>query len=237
MHHPVECEKKRLRSALAVQEPMVRHGALAEILRRTPWYREAGTVFVSPAKLLGQIRINVLADAKNLLVPAPGLKEGFLLLTAGRVPRGRLPFAATPAGMAAFGERLDIEIPEGCKADLLIGEVLAVDRQGCHLGDGQGFFDLSAAILAAAVGLAPDWKALAVPAGGRVCDQDLPQDPWDVPVHGAIVADGMERFAPMTVRPAIHWQYLSRKRIRKLSPLWKLFRRMEEIGKERMVNG
>ncbi|MEW6426776.1 MAG: 5-formyltetrahydrofolate cyclo-ligase [Thermodesulfobacteriota bacterium] len=202
-------------------------GALAEILRGTPIYRGARTVFVSPSPLLGQVRINVLADGKNLLMPSPGLKEGFLLLAGSRVPRGRLAYAATPAGMAELGQRLDIEFPERFLVDLLVHEVLAVDRQGCHLGDGQGFFDLSLAILAAAGGLAAGWQAVAVAPGNGLNEQDLPREPWDMPAHAAL-AGGMHYFGQAVYEPLILWPQLTRKRIRKISPLWKLFRRMEE---------
>ena len=221
-------EKTFLRKELFGRGSIQGRGRLAETLRGTSLYKGARTIYVSPAVLLGQVRINVLADGKNLLVPAPGLKDGYYLLRGSRVPAGKLAFAATPAGMAEFGQRLDVDFREGFSADLLVNEVLAVDQRGNHLGDGHGFFDLVIAILAAAGGLSADWKAVAVPLAGMIQIEDLPVDPWDVPVHAALASDRLHFFEPRPASPTIMWEALSRKKIRKISPLWKLFRRMEE---------
>ncbi|MFA6499857.1 MAG: hypothetical protein WCV64_11075, partial [Desulfurivibrionaceae bacterium] len=55
-------------------------GKSAELVRRLERYRDAKRIFVGPTVRLQQLRINALTDGKELLVPGPGLKEGFYLL-------------------------------------------------------------------------------------------------------------------------------------------------------------
>ena len=55
-------------------------GKAAETLRKLQPYRDASTVFASPATSLLQARINCLLDGKNLVIPGPSLRNGFYLL-------------------------------------------------------------------------------------------------------------------------------------------------------------
>ena len=57
-------------------------GKAAEKLRGLQVYRDAGTVFATPDESLHQARINCLVDGKNLVMPAPSIREGFFILSA-----------------------------------------------------------------------------------------------------------------------------------------------------------
>ncbi|MBU3937029.1 MAG: hypothetical protein KKD53_05830, partial [Proteobacteria bacterium] len=74
-------------------------GKSAEIVRRLEKYRDAKRIFVGPTARLQQIRINALTDGKELLVPAPGLKEGFYLLAPYEIPFKHLAFAVGYNGL------------------------------------------------------------------------------------------------------------------------------------------
>ncbi len=76
---------------------------MAERLRGLDTYRAATTVFAEPVPLLHQARINLLLDGKRLVMPSPGLKQGFFLLEPFLVPFPRLPWAVSMTGAAACG--------------------------------------------------------------------------------------------------------------------------------------
>ena len=196
---------------------------MAELLRRDRVYRRAETIFVTPAHCLQQVRINSLVDNKRLLMPTPGLKNGFVLLKPGTIPFPKLGFAVTPKGMAQFGEYLGLEKLDGLNIGLLLTDAVAVDQNGNRLGHGKGFFDLAGAILAEAGGLARDGTFLAMATTGTT---SLPIDPWDIPLTGILDIGGIHRF-PQQKKPGpqIFWDRLSMARIRKITPLRQLHQR------------
>ncbi|MDA8160207.1 MAG: hypothetical protein M0T76_05745 [Desulfobacteraceae bacterium] len=203
-------------------------GRRAEALRRLAVYRQSRRLFVSPAAELTQIRINALLDGKELIMPGPGLKEGFYLVRPFSVPFPRLKLAVSLKGVALCGRLLRHEELPGLGIDLLLTEALAVDEQGGRLGDGSGFFDLAAAILNQSGALSPEAQVWA--AGTRHRPPALPRDPWDVPMHGLIEAEEVLVFPTAGVMPGIYWQYLPAARIRRLTPLWREWRRLQTEG-------
>ena len=135
-------------------------GKAAEKLRCLETYRAAATVFSTPSEALHQARINCLVDGKNLVMPAPSIREGFYLLPARTIPFKDLPFAVTYKGLAKNGLLLkDKDIP-GLSVNMLLTDSLAVDHEGGRIGDGQGFFDLCCALLTELNALQQDWLAL-----------------------------------------------------------------------------
>ncbi len=220
--------KSRFRSQFDRPDPargMSVGGKLAEELRRLPVYRQASQLFVDPSPLLKQARINALVDGKVLVMPGPGLKDGFYRLAPYAVPFGKLARAVSGRDLPDFGrkmaasqELLDVEI------DLLVGEALCVDRLGHSLGEGRGFFDLATALLSELGGLAKDFKAIAAVFEQARLVESLPADSWDVICDliltpAAVVATGEVR----SQRPRIFWEALDLNRIRRLTPLWKLY--------------
>ncbi len=202
-------------------------GKMAQRLRTADCYRQCRTVFVTPSPLLRQVRINVLADGKNLLMPTPSLRRGFYLYPAGSVPHRNLSHAVTPRGAVRCARISQPEELHRLPVDLLVCEALAVDRSGNRLGEGDGFFDLACALLAEWKGLAADARVVALVGEGKIASLPLPVEPFDVPVNIAILAAEtlvLERQPP---RPRIYWQYLARRQIRRIDPLWKLWRRQE----------
>lgn len=89
------------------------------------------------------------------------------------------------------------------------------------LGDGKGFFDLAAAILAAAGALA---SGVAVVGAGPAVDRDLPADPWDVRADYRLDAAGVTSCRADSAAAAwpIFWEQLPPVRIRRITPLWQL---------------
>lgn len=203
-------------------------GAIAEALRRLAPYRQCRRIFVAPAPALAQIRINALLDGKELIMPGPGLKEGFYRLRPFVVPFTKLAMAVSHKGLPLLGQLIHHQELPGLAIEVLITDALAVDTRGQCLGDGSGFFDLACAILRQTGALAerPAIWAAAVPHRPEL----LPTDPWDVRVQGLIEAHGLFAFPPGHEIPAIDWPSLPQQRIKKVTPLWKEWERQARTG-------
>ncbi len=234
--------KAELRAALPPSLPADPGcGRLAEQVRRAAWYRAARVVFATPSPLLRQVRINVLADGKALLMPSASLRCGFLLFPPRSVPFARLAHAVTPKGARRFARHLGEE--ELCRwpVDLALTDALRVDRAGVRLGTGDGFFDLAVALLAAWKGLAPSALAVAcLWSAAALSSSPLPSEPFDVPVQVAVCATGelLLPLAPSSLpAPAILWQCLERRQVRRIDPLWKLWQRLQPGRGRRPVAG
>ncbi|HIJ77784.1 MAG: 5-formyltetrahydrofolate cyclo-ligase [Desulfobulbaceae bacterium] len=218
-------EKQELRDEIdhkKIEFPFPAGGKLAEQIRRLAGYKEARCLFVSPAALLDQVRINALNDGKILIMPAPGLKEGFYRIKPYSIAFKDLKFAVTYKGLAQFGEHLLFEEMAGLAIDLFFTEILYVDPFGVFLGNGQGFFDLSVALLSELGGVADNARAYAVGVGEQLLVERLKHDCWDVPVNGLVSADGVTEFGQGRLAAAVYWPVLTERSIKKIAPLWRL---------------
>ncbi|MDD5759076.1 MAG: 5-formyltetrahydrofolate cyclo-ligase [Desulfobulbaceae bacterium] len=211
--------KEEWRQKYQEMPPLANPGKIAEAVRRLDAYRQCRQIFVSPAADLAQIRINALLDGKELIMPGPGLKEGFYLFHPYVIPFAKLAFAVSLKGLPIHGTLLRHPELSKLSISLLITEALAVDRSGHRLGDGSGFFDLACAILKQCGALTKATTILAV--GTTPETAELPIDPWDVTVHGLIGAQGEFLFSSGGDLPKIDWQQLPKQRIKKVTPLWK----------------
>ncbi|MEW6220761.1 MAG: 5-formyltetrahydrofolate cyclo-ligase [Thermodesulfobacteriota bacterium] len=198
-------------------------GRLAQGLRRLPWYREAQRLLVCPVPGLAQIRINALVDGKELLVAGAGLKEGFYRLRRQGIPFPELAAAVSAAGLARYGQRLDVRDLPGQAVDLLVTDALAVGPDGSRLGDGQGHFDLAYAILRQAGAVDASTPVVAVGSPDQLVAEALPQDPWDVAVDGWLSPPGLVALSHGRPQPAgVLWDFLPARAIRRKRPLWQL---------------
>jgi len=209
-------------------------GKMAERLRGLSFYGNADTVFVSGDHSLRQVRINCLLDGKKLIMPAAGLKEGFFLIKPHTVPFKNIPQAVTFRGLPRFGNRLTDKDLSRLTINIILTDALAIDPSGARLGDGNGFFDLSYALLGIS-GALPECPAVfAVVDSEDVVADQLPVDPWDVNMTGAVTPDHV-RFFPKRrqQRPQIFWHELLLKRIRKVRPLWDLYQKKVAVSDEK----
>ncbi len=177
---PCEYDKSSLRRLLPSRPPVfARVGRAAERLRRLAAYRKARVVLVMPDEVLLQVRINLLGDGKTLVAATPGLKQGLVRIVPAQVPVARR--RRELAGGALFKAGTHLRFPRARlgRVDLVVGAVLAVDRQGHTLGDGRGLLDLTCAILGHLGCLTPQ-TPLAVLVHGEQLRDRLPSDSWDV---------------------------------------------------------
>ncbi len=197
-------------------------GKLAENLRRSESYRQCRQIFIDPSLLLRQARVNALLDGKELIMPGAGLKEGFYLLKPLQIPFKNLVMGVTYGGLDRYGRRLTAADISSLHVSLLLGESFAVDRQGCRLGDGQGFFDLAVALLGELGGLAPGCQVVAAIDDPAKVVENIPQEPWDIKCAKILAPDGIEELFDSASVPGIFWDDIQPERIKRISPLRRL---------------
>ncbi len=199
-------------------------GKTAETLRKQPEYRQSKTLFVSPSPQLHQIRINALLDGKILVMPGPAIKKGFYRFAPYKISFKDLAHATSLKGIELFGKLLDSKSMQELHVDLALTDCLAVDSSGGRLGQGAGFFDLSMGLLTERGGVDGQTIFGAVGVQEQRVDEDLPQESWDVKMNFFLHEEGA---TPMFVggqSPSISWDDLEKKRVRKIEPLWQLYK-------------
>ncbi len=221
-------EKAKLRALFAASHQKtifsLPQGKIAEQLRRADIYREAKQLFVSPHQVLDQIRINALLDGKELIMPGPGLQEGFYRVRPYRIPFRDIPYGVSFKGLSKYAQNLATNELSDLHIQLMVTDALAIDSFGRRLGDGHGFFDLSCSLLSQCGALAQEVTILAAVAEEQIQTESLPLDPWDVMIDGILLANGIRFFAKRSSSgQGILWDFLDMKRIRKIKPLWELY--------------
>lgn len=198
-------------------------GKMAELLRRVKAYKQAKQIFMSPAPILRQMRINALLDGKELIMPAPALIDGFYLCKPYTIPHKDLAYAVCFKGLPKFGKKLNMNEISGLDIDMLVTDSVAVDQRGGRLGDGHGFFDLAMAILNNLQALSGQISVWAVVGNDQFVEVNLPLEPWDVRVDGVIMPSGQKELNNSQKNlPQIFWESLPKKRIKKITPLWRI---------------
>jgi 5-formyltetrahydrofolate cyclo-ligase len=217
--------KENLRIALAGATLSRQEGnRAAEQLRRWPAYRGAKFLFASPEPALLQLRINALADGKELLMPGPGLKEGFYLLKPYVIPFSDLQQAVTLKGLLQFGKRVDRKTLGDHSIDMMLTGAVAVDNAGGRLGSGQGFFDLACAVLHELKIVAAKNLIIGVVSEAQIVADELPREPWDIQLDWLVTPEGCREIETgQRSVPAVFWDALPARRIRKMTPLWQLY--------------
>jgi 5-formyltetrahydrofolate cyclo-ligase len=211
------------RNTFATNTAAPQWGKAAEKLRTLRQYQDAATIFATPGEPLHQARINCLVDGKNLIMPAPSIREGFFLLTAHTVPFKDLAVAATYKGLGKHGKLLKNDAVSGISVGLLLTDSLAIDLEGGRIGDGNGFFDLCGALLQELDALQQDWTALTIIREEQISGDPLPQDTWDIKISGAITPLMIHTIETPLQKPQISWDVLLKDRIKRIDPLWKLY--------------
>lgn len=200
-------------------------GRIAEHLRRLERYRKASVVFIEPSLLLRQARINALADGKVLIIPGAGLKDGFYRLEPYRIPFSQLPRAVSGRELGSFGVKISSAKDfAGTLVNFMVREAWLADRRGYCLGEGKGFFDLSVAILNELGALDRDFQVAGVVRSSNLVIEEIPACEWDVAGDLLLTPDGVVEVVVGDKRgPVIVWPALTLDRIRRITPLWKIY--------------
>lgn len=200
-------------------------GRIAQRIRAVPVYRHCQQIFVEPTPFMAQVRINSLLDGKTLIMPTPGMKQGFVLIKPFTVPFPKLGVAVSLMGAIEHGVPLPAADIARLDVGLCIAEPLIMNENGMMIGDGSGYFDLAVAILNEFGGVAEGCGFLACLAdASRLVREDFPLEPWDVRVQAVVSSGGYsELYKDTFTLPKVLWQALPHKKIKKIDPLWKLY--------------
>lgn len=197
-------------------------GKAAERLRYLPEYREARRIMVPPDQAQLQVRINALMDGKELIVATPGLREGFYLLKREGIPAKEWSKAARGSNFSYYGKPLPLD--QMGKIDLMVTGAVAVGLNGGRLGKGKGYFDIEYMILREIGAVREDTPIVAVVDELQVL-QEVPMADKDVDIDIIVTPQRVIRLERSKARPkGILWEYIPKKYIRRIKPLWELHR-------------
>jgi len=108
-------------------------------------FKRAKVVKVNPDSPQRKIRHLTLLSGKLLVMPAPKLRSGFLILDPNKIPKRAYREASSIRGAFKYGKPCGIsEMP---KVDLIIVGSVAVSKDGVRVGKGGGYSEIEYGIL------------------------------------------------------------------------------------------
>jgi 5-formyltetrahydrofolate cyclo-ligase len=226
-----EAWRRRLEAGLAESERRgtgLHWGRVAAAIRQCVVYRKARHLLVPPSAPFFQVRLNALMDGKLLTVPSPGMQSGFQQFDPERVsPKDRVAAARLRvSGVGLTRSAYGSPIPR--PVDLVVGEVLWGARDGALIGDGRGHLDLTCAVLTALRWM--DGQARVIAVAAEYTALTCPQEKHDVRAHWIITRQGaVETTLTEAPKPAIRWEELSLRQIRRNEVLFYLASRDRRI--------
>ncbi len=156
----------------------------AELLARTPEWRNSKIIKVNPDSPQRPVRLKALKEGKTLIMPTPRIRQGFLLLPGGDIPEEYKRYASTIRGAFRFGILLDTipKIKTTIKGiDLIVEGSVAIDKNCNRLGKGEGYGDIEYGILTE-LGIVDEKTPIATTIHDLQLVDNIPRKPHDVPV-------------------------------------------------------
>jgi 5-formyltetrahydrofolate cyclo-ligase len=226
-----EAWRRRLEPELAELEKRgngIHWGRVAAAVRQGVAYARASHLLVPPSLPFFQVRLNALMDGKLLTVPSPGMQSGFQHFAPGLVsPKDRVAAARLRVpGVGLTKSSYGTPIPR--PVDFVLGEALWGARDGSLIGDGRGHLDLVCAVLTALNWM--DGRAQVLAAAAEYTTLVCPQEDHDVKAHWIITREGAVRTTLTDApRPAIRWEKLTVRQIRRNEVLFYLASRDRRV--------
>lgn len=143
-------------------------------------FKRSSVIAISPDSPQTHVRRYALMSGKLVVVPTPGLREGFVILDPSKINEKSINEAASVRGFMKYCEKIDPwDLP---KIDLFIIGSVAVNLKGARLGKGGGLLDLGYAILRTLNKIDENTPVLTNVHDYQVIDFDIPMERHDVPV-------------------------------------------------------
>ncbi len=184
-------------------------------------FRKATRVKVNPDAPQLPIRRLALRAGKEVLMPAPRLRSGFLILDPREIPQPRLEEAATIKGAFHYGKEAGLDnLP---RPYLIVVGSVAVTPDGARIGKGEGYSELEFAILCE-LGLVDERTPIVTTVHDVQVVEEIDLDPYDVPVDWIVTPTQVIETRTSRPRPpGILWQYISEKLLKEI-PLLRLLK-------------
>lgn len=192
----------------------------ARTLAALPEFEAARVVKVNPDAPQRLVRHAALTAGKTLLTPTPRLRAGFLCLTPGDIPPGKLLEAASIAGAAKYGRAIALtDIPV---IDLLVVGSVAVTEAGARAGKGEGYGELEYAMLRMFGKVSAATPIVTSVHEVQLVDS-LPFEPFDVPLDIIVTPERVIRTATPQPKPErIYWDLLPEHKLAEIPLLQEL---------------
>jgi len=200
----------------------------AERLVRQPEFRDAETVKVNPDSPQAMVRRLALLNGKTLVVPAPRLKRGFMLLDPKKIPSRFYAKASTIKGAFKYGEIRPLDkLP---KVDLVVTGSVAVSIDGVRIGKGGGYSELEYAILRELSLIDEETPIFTTVHDVQVVEW-APLEPYDLVVDAIITPSRVIRVENVHSRPiGVLWEKVSEDMIRAM-PILSELRALKSEGR------
>ncbi len=194
----------------------------AEYLKSLKEWKEAEIVKINPDSPQRGVRLRALKEGKTLLMPTPGIREGFLILNPESIPGSKLWESVTIKGAFRFGKKLKTadEISGIGRVDFIVEGSVAVNRHGQRLGKGEGYGDLEFGILLEIGVIDIDIPIATTVHPVQIVNENLPQNMYDVSLDYIIIPKGVLKAENRARRPeGLLVEFLERKKVEEISIL------------------
>jgi len=198
------------------------HEIAAAKLVRHEVFRRARVVFCNPDSPQRPVREAVIRSGRILVMATPRLRQGFIIIEPGDVPRGFEAKASTIRGAFRFGRIVDI-LP--FPVDLKVTGCVAVSLDGGRVGKGGGYSDLEYAILKE-LGLISDNTPIATTVHDLQVVDKIPMTVHDMPVDYIFTPTRVIEVKPRRLRPpGLVLEDLDKKKVEEIPLLKKILSR------------
>lgn len=194
----------------------------AQKLSELEEWKNARVIKINPDAPQRPVRVRALLENKVVIVPTPRIRSGFVLLDPSSIPRRSISFAATIRGFMSLGRKIENidELASIRRIDLIIEGSVAVDLRGNRLGKGEGYGEIEYAILRE-IGIVDEDTPIATTVHDLQIVEEIPVDPWDVPVNIIVTPTRIYRVKPEKKKPnGILWDLVPQEKIEEI-PLLK----------------
>ena len=198
------------------------HEIAAAKLVRHEVFRRARVVFCNPDSPQRPVREAVIRSGRILVMATPRLRQGFIIIEPGDVPRGFEAKASTIRGAFRFGRIVDI-LP--FPVDLKVTGCVAVSLDGGRVGKGGGYSDLEYAILKE-LGLISDNTPIATTVHDLQVVDKIPMTVHDMPVDYIFTPTRVIEVKPRRPHPpGLVLEDLDKKKVEEIPLLKKILSR------------
>jgi len=190
-------------------------------LVRSKYFDEAKVVFCNPDSPQRIVREHVILGGKTLIMASPRLRQGFIVIRRGDVPRGKERYASTIAGAFKYGKVTDDL--SGLTIDLKVTGCVAVTIEGAKLGKGGGYSDLEYAILREIGAIGEDTPVVTSVHEIQIVEY-IPMDVHDVPVDAIFTPNRYIKTLGKYPKPrGIYWDKLDKDKIESIPILKRMY--------------
>ncbi|RMF28706.1 MAG: 5-formyltetrahydrofolate cyclo-ligase [Candidatus Nitrosothermus koennekii] len=194
----------------------------ARLVTNLDEFKNANIVKVNPDAPQRMVRYYTLISNKMLIMPAPRLRSGFLLLRSIMNPKDALR-ASTITGAFEYGRALDID--KRIKIDAIVLGSVAVSRSGARLGKGEGYAEIEYAVFRELGFVDSNTPVITTVHDLQIVD-DIPVEEHDLPVDIIVTPKEIIRTNTDIAKPkGLIWDILDEDKIKKMP----LLERLREI--------